>query len=94
MHSLVLSTSSAAHSTCTADCRTFLWGGTGEPVYDSDELCRCSCDGDRWSGANILGRPSCVPVAAHLTLGWLGLVFSVAGLCHGALHLHRQVNSN
>ena len=82
---------SFVHTTCTADCRTFLWGGTGEPIYDADRLCWCSCDSDKWSDANILGHPSCVPMAAHLTYGWIGLVVSVAALLHAAFHLRRQV---
>ena len=82
---------SFVHTTCTADCRTFLWGGTGEPIYDADRLCWCSCDSDKWSDVNILGHPSCVPMAAHLTYGWIGLVVSVAALLHAAFHLRRQV---
>ena len=61
-------------------------------MYDGNGLCWYSCDGEGWSDTNVLGRPSCVPVAAHLTFGSVGLCFSVAGLFHAAFHLHRQVS--
>ena len=83
----------AVYETCTADCRTFLWRGTGSPIYDDDGLCSCICDDDSWSGNNALGVPSCVPVAAHMTFGLLGLFFSVTGVFHAAFHLYRQVRS-
>ena len=84
-------TTSVVHATCTADCRTLLWGGAGQPMYDEAGMCWCSCDGEGWSDTNILGRPSCVPMAAHLTFGWVGLIFSVAGLVHATFHLRQQV---
>ena len=63
-------------------------------MYDEAGMCWCSCDGEGWSDTNILGRPSCVPVAAHLTYGWVGLLLSVSCLFHAAYHLHRQVNTH
>lgn len=78
---------------CTAGCRSFLWRGTGVPLYNDDGLCRCSCDGDSWSHINTLGHPSCVPVGAHMTFGLAGLFFSVIGTFHATFHLHRQVSS-
>ena len=76
---------------CTQGCRTFLWGGRGSPRYDEEGRCFCVCEDDRWSDLNLLARPSCVPVKAHVIYGWVGLVLSVAALCHAAYQLHRQV---
>lgn len=78
---------------CTAGCRTFLWRGAGVPTYGDDGMCQCSCDGDSWVDHNMLGLPSCVPVAAHMTFGLVGLFLSVTGTFHAAFHLHRQVRS-
>ena len=79
---------------CDQDCRTWLWGGTGHPDlgYNGEGRCSCICDNERWSNHNILGRPSCVPVVAHMILGWGGLVLSMVALCHGAYQLKRQVS--
>ncbi|CAN0501230.1 unnamed protein product, partial [Laminaria digitata] len=79
---------------CTQDCRTWLWRGTGSPMYRDGEgggQCFCVCDDERWSDHNLLGRASCVPVIAHLTFGWIGLAVSAAALCQAAYQLHRQV---
>eukprot|EP00752_Nemacystus_decipiens_P004321 g3946.t1 len=46
------------------------------------------------SDLNLLGRPSCVPVKAHMIYGWVGLVLSVAALCHATYQLHRQIRFN
>ena len=85
---------SVVYETCTAGCRSFLWRGTGEPTFDDDGRCSCSCDGDTsWSDVNMLGHPSCVPVPAYVTFGLAGLFISVAGTFHAGFHLHRQVSS-
>lgn len=76
---------------CTQDCRTWLWGGKGDPTYDGEGQCACVCDDERWSDHNLLGRASCVPVMAHVIFGWAGLALSLAGLCHASYHLNRQV---
>lgn len=60
-------------------------------MYDEEGRCFCVCEDDSWSDLNLLGRASCVPVKAHMIYGWVGLVLSVAALCHAAYQLHRQV---
>lgn len=78
---------------CTQDCRTWLWGGGGNPTYDDGGgQCSCVCDDERWSDHNLLGRASCVPVLAHAIFGWVGVALSAAALCHAAYHLHMQVS--
>ena len=78
---------------CTQGCRTWLWGGEGDPTYDDGEgQCSCVCNDERWSDHNLLGRASCVPVIAHAIFGWVGLVLSTAALCHVTYHLSRQVS--
>ncbi len=75
---------------CTQGCQTFLWGGKGAPSYE-DRACVCVCESDSWSDLNLLALPSCVPVKAHMTFGWVGVALSVATLCHAAYQLNRQV---
>lgn len=77
---------------CVQDCRTFLWGGTGNPSRDPDGTCFCICDDDGWSAVDILGRASCVPVKTHQVFGWVGLALAAAALSHAAYHLTRQVS--
>lgn len=78
---------------CTGSCRTFLWGGSGVPDMDDEGGCWCDCEDDSWSDLNVLGRPSCVPVKAHLAFGCVGLMLSVAALYHAVYHLRRQVSA-
>lgn len=78
------------HRMCHHNCRTFLWGGAGVPA---DGGCFCVCDNENWSGLNILGGASCVPVKAHRIFGWAGLAVSVISLGHAAYHLRRQVSA-
>lgn len=76
---------------CRTDCRTLIWGGTGQPAYGAGGQCSCICEDDSWSDRNILGRASCVPDVVHKVFGWAGLGISVGVLCHAAYHLRRRV---
>lgn len=76
-------------------CRSFLWGGDGitnNADGESGAFTSCVCEDDGWSDFNILGRPSCVPTKAHVIFGAVGVISSVAGICHTVYQLNRQVS--
>lgn len=77
---------------CIQGCQMFLSGGSGIPSTNERGECSCACgDEESWSEYNILGRASCVPKKAHLIYGALGLLATVASLCHAMHQFNRQV---
>lgn len=77
-------------SSCVQQCHSFVWGGSGSPVYDEAQSCACVCD-PGYLEHNILGRASCVPAWAHTIFGGALLFLGLVALWHAVYNLRLQV---